>query len=531
MVQSYKQNPTLKDNYDTIIIGSGMGSLTCGAILAKEGKKVLVLEQHYTAGGFTHVFKRKGYEWDVGIHYIGEVGRSKSAIKKLFDYITDAELKWADMGEVYDRIIIGDKSYDFVKGTANFKTKLISYFPDEAIAINEYIKLVFLANKASRTFFMEKAAPKWLSNLFGSFMRKKYLQFANQTTYEVLSSLTSNEELIKVLCGQYGDYGLPPKQSSFVMHASVVRHYLSGGNFPIGGSSRIVETVDQVIEASGGTILVKAEVDEIVVKNNTAIGVRMTDGNVINSKNIISGAGIINTYNKLLPEKVVTKHSLKNQLQKVNPSVAHLCLYIGLNGTPEELNLSKTNLWIYPDDGDHDFCVERYIKDNDAPFPLVYISFPAAKDPDWNNRYPGKSTIDVLTLMPYELVKQWEGSKWMKRGNEYNTFKEKLSQRLLNILYKHQPQLVGKVDHYELSTPLTTKHFVNYDKGEIYGLDHTPKRYHQRFLQPRTPIKNFYLTGQDIVTAGVAAALFSGVLTTSAMTGKNLMKKIMTTNI
>ena len=311
------------------------------------------------------------------------------------------------------------------------------------------------------------------------------------------------------------------------MHASVARHYMSGGNFPIGGSSQIVETIDSVIEASGGTILVRAGVKKILIKNNRAIGVQMEDGNIFKAKNIISGAGIVNTYNKLLPDKIASKYSLKSKLQKVNPSVAHICLYIGFDATPEELQMSKTNLWIYPKDGDHDFCVDRYLKDNDAPFPLVYVSFPAAKDPDWSNRYPEKSTVDVLTLLPYELVEQWQDSTWMKRGYEYEAFKEKISKRLLDVLYKHQPQLKGKVDHYELSTPLSTKHFVNYDKGEIYGLDHTPQRYHQRFLQPRTPVKNFYLTGQDIVTAGVAAALFSGVLTASAMTGKNMMKKIL----
>jgi all-trans-retinol 13,14-reductase len=121
MIQSYKQNPSVATHYDTIIIGSGMGSLTTGAILAKEGQKVLILERHYTAGGFTHVFKRRGYEWDVGIHYIGEVQRPNSVIKRLFDYITDAQLHWADMGDVYDKIVIGDKAYDFVKGVQNFK--------------------------------------------------------------------------------------------------------------------------------------------------------------------------------------------------------------------------------------------------------------------------------------------------------------------------------------------------------------------------------------------------------------------------
>jgi all-trans-retinol 13,14-reductase len=115
----------------------------------------------------------------------------------------------------------------------------------------------------------------------------------------------------------------------------------------------------------------------------------------------------------------------------------------------------------------------------------------------------------------------------MKRGEEYEALKEKISKRLLEVLYKQIPQAKGKIKHYELSTPLTTKHFINYNKGEIYGLDHSPKRFRQRFLKPRTPIKNLYLTGQDVVTAGVAAALFSGVITASAMTGKNIIKKVM----
>jgi all-trans-retinol 13,14-reductase len=96
----------------------------------------------------------------------------------------------------------------------------------------------------------------------------------------------------------------------------------------------------------------------------------------------------------------------------------------------------------------------------------------------------------------------------------------------LEKLYEQLPQVKGKIKHYELSSPLTTKHFMNYSKGEIYGLDHSPSRFRQKFLVPRTPIKNFYLTGQDIVTAGVGGALFAGLLTASAMTGKNFMKKI-----
>jgi len=233
------------------------------------------------------------------------------------------------------------------------------------------------------------------------------------------------------------------------------------------------------------------------------------------------------TYNKLIPQKSLVKHKLLAQLQTVQPSVSHACLYIGLEGSPSELQLPKTNYWIYPDDLDHDACVERYMNDLDADFPVVYISFPSAKDPEWSNRYPGKSTIDIITLLPYNAFSAWSDTKWKKRGEEYEALKEKIAKRLLKVLYKQIPQVQGRVDYYELSTPLTTQHFINYDQGEIYGLDHTPQRFRQRFLKPRTPIKNFYLTGQDIMTAGVGSALFSGVLTATALTGKNILKKIM----
>lgn len=527
MIQSYKKKPILADHYDTIIIGSGMGSMCTAAILAKEGQKVLILEKHYVAGGFTHVFKRKGFEWDVGIHYIGEVQKPSSVIKKLFDYITEGELKWADMGDVYDKIIIGDKEYDLVKGVENFKSQLKEYFPDEADAIDNYVELIFKASKTAQKFYTDKALPPLMSTLIGKSMREPYYKYSDRTTYGVIRSLTQNEELIKLLCGQYGDYGLTPKKSSFAMHTSVVKHYFAGGSFPVGGSSRIAATIDPVIEAAGGTILISAEVDEIQVQKNKAIGVKMGDGKVFTAGNIVSGAGILTTYKKLIPKVVVEKHKLQEQIQKVNPSVAHSCLYIGLDGSPEELMLPKTNYWIYPGDLDHDGCVNRYLADMNQEFPVVYISFPSAKDPDWTNRYPGKSTIDIITLVPFEAFAKWEGSKWMKRGEEYDNLKASITERLFKVLFKHLPHLEGKVEHHELSSPLTTQHFVNYEKGEIYGLDHTPDRFRQKFLKPRTPIKNFYLTGQDIVSAGVGAALFSGVLTTSAITGRNIMKKIM----
>ncbi len=315
MVQSYKKKPLLKKSYDTIIIGSGMGGLATAAILAKKGQKVLILEKHYTPGGFTHVFKRKGFEWDVGIHYIGEMQRETSILKKLFDYITDGKLKWADMGEVYDRIVIGDTHYDFKKGVGNFKKQMIAYFPDEEKAIHSYVDLIFKAVKTSKNYYISKAVSPLWTFLFGKILKQPFYKFSDQTTYEVLRKLTTNETLIKVLTAQYGDYGLPPKQSSFAMHASVAKHYMQGGSVPAKGSSQILKTIEKVIKKSGGTILVRADVDKIIVDNNKAKGVRMTDGNHFYADTIISGTGVFNTFENLLPSDVIYRHKLNEKLK------------------------------------------------------------------------------------------------------------------------------------------------------------------------------------------------------------------------
>src|SRR5512145_620224 len=92
--------------YDAVVIGSGIGGLGAAALLAKHGgKRVLVLERHYTLGGFTHVFRRPGYEWDVGVHYLGEL-QPGAMLRAIFDDVSDGRLEWADMGEVYDRVVL-----------------------------------------------------------------------------------------------------------------------------------------------------------------------------------------------------------------------------------------------------------------------------------------------------------------------------------------------------------------------------------------------------------------------------------------
>jgi len=529
LAASYKQQP-ITNKYEVIVIGSGMGGMTVASMLAQEGRRVLVLERHYTPGGYTHIFKRQGYEWDVGVHYIGEVNKATSLTRQVFDYISNDALQWAEMGEVYDRILFGEETFDLVKGTEAFKARLKEYFPEKADrkAIDKYVNLVYKVARAARGFFAVRAMPRWLAWLLGPLMKYRFARYAYRTTLDVLRKLTNNEKLIAVLTGQYGDYGLPPGQSSFGMHAMVAKHYFRGGNYPVGGSAKIFESIAPIIEKAGGRVYVNAEVRQIVVRDGEAVGVKMADDRLIYGNTIISDAGIINTYRHLLPDTEASKFGLTEQLEELHPSASHICLYIGLAHSAEALDLGTTNYWMYPPNYDHDAVVQRYLDDpENNPLPVTYISFPSAKDPDWEHRYPGKATIEIITLAPYEWFAKWAGKRWKKRGEAYEAFKEKLSQRLLEQLYKVKPQVKGKIAYYELSTPLSTQHFTNYKQGEIYGIEHSPQRFKLDFIRPATPIKHLYLTGQDLTTAGVGGALFGGVLTASAILKKDMLRHIL----
>jgi all-trans-retinol 13,14-reductase len=507
-----------KDGYDAIVIGSGLGAMTFGAIMAKLGKKILLLEKHYVPGGFTHVFKRKEYEWDVGIHYVGDVHKEFTFMRIMFDYITDHKLDWKEMDEVYDRVVLGENVYDFKAGKENFIEMLYERFPGHEAEIDKYIETVYKAASKNKRFFQEKAYPSLLSALAGPFIRKGYYEFSDKTTKEVLDGISDNEELKAVIAGQYGDHGMPPGDSSFVIQALVNKHYWKGGAFPVGGCQRIAETIIPLIEAAGGAVAVRAGVEKIIVKNGKATGVLMEDGSTIEAPMIVSGAGYLNTMGRLLDSDVQKAIGYKAE-NGVPPSTSHVCLYIGLKENLRELGIGNSNYWVYPHN-DHDRGVREYLEDAEKPFPVTYISFPSLKDPEWDERYPGKSTIEMITLAPYKWFEKWEDERWKHRGDEYENYKEYFSQRLLKELYKQFPQLEGKIDYYELSTPLSTKHFVNYEHGEIYGLDHCPKRFRMTELRPRTPIKNLYLTGQDIVTVGIGGAMMSGVLTAAHVTGK-----------
>ena len=317
----YRAN-RLQQKYDVIIIGSGISGLTAARLLSSVGKKVLVLEQHYTAGGFTHSYERKGFEWDVGVHYIGEM--YKGALpRKIMDFVTNYQLDWAEMDEEFDRFYIKDKVYSVIKGKENYRNYLYQQFPQEKRAIDQYFKLIEQSYRSVYTLAFGRVSMhlpvlKFLLPVFNKVLPKTM----HQSTYDVLSSITKNQELIAALTGQWLDHALPPKQSGFFIHAITKAHYMNGAFYPIGGSWKIADYTVPKLKEDGSDVFTYANVKQILVKNKKAYGVLMEDGHEIYSDCIISSAGVHNTFEKLLSREVVQQTSYSKKMLQVKPSIS-----------------------------------------------------------------------------------------------------------------------------------------------------------------------------------------------------------------
>jgi len=489
-----------------------MGGLTTASLLAQAGKKVLVLEQHFTIGSCTHAFARKGYEWDIGLHYVGDVHKKSTLLRQTFDHVTGEGVNWAPLPDIYNRFVIGDKIYDIPSGVQAYTDKMKAYFPDEAKAIDEYVDLVLAVNKTGASFFAEREMPRSMGDTMYESTCQDFLKYSNQTTYQVLSGLTSNQELITVLSGNFGDYGLPPKKGTFAVHAQVVKHYINGASYPVGGAPALAASIIPIIEQAGGHALYSAAVEEILVEDGCAIGVKMANGDVIKAAMVISGAGVYNTFSQMLPKSTAEAFGLAELPEKIDPAYTIMMLNIGINESGDSMGFNAANFWTHPTN-DYDEDIRLYDENQDNPLPGHLIAFPSMRDPSWSERYPNKSTMSVCSQVPFSLFEKWADLDAKDRGEDYENLKQKIADRIFEDVYKVVPQLRGKIDYCEISTPLTIKRFLGREKGNFMGLEHSPERYGQRWLRADTPIKNLYLTGQDITGDGIVGAMSSGVIT------------------
>ena len=260
--------------FDLIVIGSGMGGLTVASLMAQlKGWRVLVLERHFRLGGFTHSFTRPGHRaWNVGLHYVGGMHPGEMT-REICDLITARAVQWQPMPSPFEKFVYPDFTFEVPDNERQYREALIARYPAEQDTITHYFKAL-------------RAATGWLTTQMSSPMLPAPIAAAirlasgrNQslalsTTAAYLDRHFRDPRLRALLASQWGDYGLPPSQSAFAIHALVTSSYLNGASYPVGGAGTIAKSVAEIVIASGGECLVNHEAAEIVLSGNNAVGVR-----------------------------------------------------------------------------------------------------------------------------------------------------------------------------------------------------------------------------------------------------------------
>lgn len=507
---------------DVIIIGSGIGAMTTASLLARlQNKKVLILERHFKPGGFTHTFKRKQkFLWDVGVHYIGDL-QEGGLMRTLFDFMSDGQLHWKKMEDPFEKFVYPDFTFDVYSEPDRYQSDLVRMFPDEAEAIKNYFSDI----KQFSQWFARSVTLKGKPAFFDQVpSRPKNDRIANpfMTTGEYMAKNFTDPKLRALLCSQWGDYGLPPSESSFAIHCTVVNHYLRGGYYPVGSSGKIAETILPAIKEKGGDVLVNHEVRKILVENNKVIGVEGVDPR--NGKEfryeapiVISGAGAYRTYTGFLREEPAVQNfaSKVKSFYERYPVTTNITVFIGLKKDPRELGFHGENHWIYSS-YDHDANFHsRLLSDSLGEPSGAYLSFPSLKD-DAHEAH----TAEIIAFTDYEPFRKYVDLPWKKRGEEYAALKEKIGNNLIRYIDERYAGFADFVEYKEVSTPVTNEFFTDHPLGSIYGLSSVPKRYDSaeaEFATARTPIENLYLTGVDVSSPGVAGGVMGGVACFTAL--------------
>ena len=500
-------------SYDVIVIGSGIGGLTSAGLLARTaGKRVLVLERHTEPGGLTHTFRRDGASWDVGVHYIGQIGPGSRA-RTYFDYLSGGELEWNRMPDAYDRFVYPGLDLSISSDPDRYERDLVTAFPQESRAIHRYFKDVRRATAWATMGFVQGMVPRPVASFLGLVQRAGG-RTATGTTKAYLDARFRSPELRGVLASQWGDYGLPPSRSAFAVHAMIVSHYLEGGWFPRGGSARIARTFEKGIERAGGAVRVAQEVTEVLTENGAAIGVRVMDRRgtpirerIYRAPAIISAVGAFNTFNRLLPTSGDIGRATgpaRRTLANLGTNTSAVTVFLRLREDPRSIGLNGGNIWVNRD-LDHEHSQEHTVSLLEGRPHDVFVSFPSLKSGE------SPHTAELISFCDATAFQHWADHPKGDRGPEYSTLKEHVARGMLDLAESAAPGLSDLVDYMEVATPLTYEHYTAHPAGAFYGPPATPLRYRSGPLGPRTAIPGLLLSGQDAGSSGVMGAMMGGV--------------------
>lgn len=488
-------------NKTAIIIGAGLGGLFTGAILAKEGLRVTVLEKNATAGGGLQTFRRFGEEFDTGMHVIGgmQPGGNIRRICQYLGIMDKVELMDVD-DECTDSLYFAEDkmTYRIQKGKEGFVKSLATYFPEEKTHLEEYLKAIFAITDAVDLFNLRP-----ITDLF-KVHSEDFLMPADL----FVAKYISNTKLRSVLAYMNPLYGGRHDETPAFIHAIISALYVNGASRFVGGSAKFANLLVSVIQQAGGSVITNDGVEWVEVNDRHVDFVRTRTGTEFRGDYYISAIHPC-TLLKLMPEKAFPK-AYRNRLEAIPNAYSAFSAYIKLkpNSFPyinhSEYYMTKYDeMWNF---GEHH---------DSWPLGFLFMTSP--------ENHQGKYSTKVLITAPmlYDEVRRWENTTVGHRGADYEAWKEKMTKQLLERVEEIHPNFKECIDKVNTSSPLTIRDFYGVKEGALCGYSKDYKNMALSQLPVVTKISNLLLTGQNNNLHGFCGVPLTAISTAEAILGRN----------
>ena len=496
-----------KNTIDTIIIGAGIGGLTTGNLLAKHGQNVLILEKHSLVGGYVTTYKRKKYPMDV-VHVLGGL-KKEATVDRIFSYLNlYGKVQFNEVEKVFIYLFPG---YDISCYTdmEKYRAELKDNFPEEKKKIDRVLD--------EMTRVWEQVLSSYYDPLFLKLSTypirfPKLVKYQHRTFEKFLDQFTDDHKLKKVLSAGWGYNGLNMSRvSALYMIAMLMSYHAGGAWYPKGGFQNLSNAFADKFKEYGGMIKTNTEVERIIIKDKSAIGVVTSKGEEFFAKNIVSNSDTKNTFLNLIekdfiPDKM--RQKVRNYKQSVSGFVVHLVVNMEI---PESLSCGC--IMYFPDFNteEHQFSPwEKGEMELDASIMGLGMAVSTLKDKEMVQ--DGKHVLDLIYMpAPYEYFKK-------DTKEEYEKLKEDISERMIKAAENLIPDLGKHVLVKDVSTPLTYERYTGATEGGWYDIDCSPEQAIMGRIKNKTPIRGLYLTGaKTFPGSGMFGSIQSGLFTADSI--------------
>jgi len=472
-----KQTGRFDEEYDVVVIGAGIGGLTCAAYLAKQGRKVKVFEQHFVPGGCCTSFSRKGFKFDAGVlHMTG--GKESGAFQRVLSAL-EIENEF-EFKEQFQRFVFPDLTLDSSHNVEYLPQKLKGLFPQESKGITS------LFDTMKSMYDDVKRLPQ-LSPLLAKYRDKSFQDLVDEHIKDA-----------KVKAIAYANWHLwyPMWRSSAVDYAALlVTEQLRGYFYPVGGIQAVPDTLVRVLKSHGGEIEYKTFVDKIILENGKAAGIETRKGKRIRAGQVVSNIAARATFLNLVGEKNLPRGFVAS-LNRLQISLSAFYVYLGIDMDPRSTGFDAPETIVY-ESYDNTKEWELLLKGETA-IPCFGIAIPTFVDTSLAP--PGKHVVIVMTMAPYQL-----------RNKSWREEKERFAEKLIAKAEKLIPGLSQHIAVQDAATPSTYERYTLNSLGAAMGWAFTPEMFLKR-LEQKTPIPNLYLAGHWTVPGGgVPAVALSGL--------------------